>query len=169
MSEEGKQKKASPRIARHFARWRAVQALYQWDLGRQHINEITRQFRSKPAIDDDDLQELLDKSAQADMAYFETLLRGVLSCLNDLDGKLQPQIDRALESVDPIERAILRVGCYELAHRVDIPYRVVINEAVELTKEFGAEQGHKFVNGVLDKTAQQLRSAEVREARAARR
>jgi len=152
------------RRARHYARWRAVQALYQWDLGGEQLGEIARQFRSVPEAEDDDIEELRQICSQADAAYFEALLHGVPGHLGELDAQLEPHMQRSLQSLDPVERVILRIGCYELLHRLDIPYRVVINEAVELAKIFGAEQGHKFVNGVIDKTAKQIRATEVAAA-----
>ncbi len=160
------------RRARHYARWRAVQALYQWDLGGEQLAEIARQFRSVPEAEDDDIEQLRQICAQADVAYFEALLHGVPGHLGELDAQLELHMQRSLQSLDPVERVILRIGCYELLHRIDIPYRVVINEAVELAKAFGAEQGHKFVNGVIDKAARQIRASEVaamqRERAAAR-
>ncbi|MCG8081879.1 MAG: transcription antitermination factor NusB, partial [Candidatus Thiodiazotropha taylori] len=81
--------------------------------------------------------------------------------LGQLDELLKPSLDRAIDSVDPVERAILRIGAYELQHKIEVPYRVVINEAVEMAKVFGAEQGHKFVNGVLDQVARKVRAVEM--------
>jgi N utilization substance protein B len=92
-------------------------------------------------------------------------MRGVPTHLVELDELLKPSLDRAIESVDPVERAILRLGVYELSHKPEVPYRVVINEAVELAKVFGAEQGHKFVNGVLDQVAKKVRTLEVNVGR----
>jgi len=96
-----------------------------------------------------------------DVQYFETLLKGVPANMSSLDELLGPFLDRSIESVDPVERAILRLGTYELEHHLEVPYRVVINEGVELAKVFGAEQGHKYVNGVLDKIARKVRSQEL--------
>ena len=93
------------------------------------------------------------------------LLHGIPASISELDEKLTPCLDRSIESVDPVERAILRLGAYELINRLEVPYRVVINEAVELAKVFGAEQGHKYVNGVLDKLAHQVRKAEIQAKR----
>ncbi|MES9930214.1 MAG: transcription antitermination factor NusB [Candidatus Thiodiazotropha sp. 6PDIVS] len=93
--------------------------------------------------------------------YFQDILQGVPTHLAQLDELLKPSLDRAIESVDPVERAILRIGVYELKHKIEVPYRVVINEAVEMAKVFGAEQGHKFVNGVLDQVAKKVRSVEI--------
>ena len=96
----------------------------------------------------------------ADLGYFEDLLRGVEKHCAELDAGLAPFLDRDMAQVDPIERAVLRLAAYELCHRPDVPYRVVINEAIEVTKRFGAEHGHTYVNGVLDKAARVWRSAE---------
>jgi N utilization substance protein B len=98
----------------------------------------------------------------ADLDYFEDLLVNIEKHCKDLDDAISPHLDRAIESVDPIERAVLRLGAYELIHRLDVPYRVVINEAIETTKRFGADFGHTYVNGVLDKLAKQVRGAEYR-------
>jgi N utilization substance protein B len=126
----------------------AIQALYQWQLAGQDVGAIVDHF-------------MLEQDAKKfDVEYFSELVRGVPTRLDELDGALAPCIDRALESVDPVERAILRLGVYELIEHPEIPYRVVINEAVELAKTFGAEQGHRYVNGVLDKAARQLRPLE---------
>ena len=104
---------------------------------------------------------MLEQDAKRfDAAYFAELVRGVPTRLDELDSALAPCVDRALESVDPVERAILRLGAYELIEHPEIPYRVVINEAVELAKTFGAEKGHRYVNGVLDKAARALRPIE---------
>ncbi len=98
----------------------------------------------------------------ADLDYFEDLLRGVNAHVAELDAGLAPFIDREVAQVDPIERAALRLAAYELRYRIDVPYRVVINEAIEVTKRFGAEHGHTYINGVLDKLAAQWRDAEFR-------
>jgi len=92
-------------------------------------------------------------------------VHGVPEKLSELDQHLQPHLDRPLDQLDPIERCVLRAGVFELAHRPDVPYRVVINESVELAKQFGAEDGHKYVNGVLDRLAGHLRYAETAAAR----
>jgi len=132
--------------ARHYA----VQAVYQWQMAGQAITEIQQQFLTE------------QDGSQFELSYFQQLLSGVAGNLSELDGLLGPCLDRSVESVDPVERAILRLGAYELAHQPDVPYRVVINEAVELAKVFGAEQGHKYVNGVLDKLAQKIRGHEMK-------
>jgi len=143
--------------ARSLARQRAMQALYQWQMTGQNPVDIERQF-----MEEQDMKKV-------DSKYFQELLMGIPQQLAELDGYSSEVLDRSIEQVDPIERAILRIGIYELKNRIDIPYRVVINEAVELAKIFGAEQGHRYINGILDKVAKQLRSIEVNAARAPRK
>lgn len=132
--------------ARHYA----VQAIYQWQVAGQNIKDIRNQF----------VAEQNEKGFE--LAYFESLLHGVPAHLDELDELLRPYLDRSIESVDPVERAILRLGAFELQHHPEVPYKVIINESVELSKLFGAEQGHKYVNGVLDKLAHQLRKSEIK-------
>jgi transcription antitermination protein NusB len=138
---------------RSQSRRHAVQAIYQWQMAGQDLSDIDNQF-----LEEEDLQSF-------EVPYFQDLLHGVPNNLVELDGLLKPALDRAIESVDPVERAVLRLGAYELSHHLEIPYRVVINEAVELAKVFGAEQGHKFVNGVLDKVAKTVRAVEIGKKR----
>ncbi len=135
---------------RRKARSLAMQALYQWHMAGQAVNEIEAQFR----VDND--------FAGVDGAYFRELLHGVPGQKSELDDLLVPCLDRPLDELDPVELAILRLSAFELRNRVDVPYRVVINEGIELAKVYGATDGHKFVNGVLDKLAPRLREAEVR-------
>ena len=97
--------------------------------------------------------------------FFPDGTRGVVRCVDELDAALLPFLDRPVAQVDPIERGVLRLGAYELRHRVDVPYRVVLNEAIEVAKRFGAEHGHTYVNGVLDRLAAQWRAPEYRAAR----
>ena len=156
MSEHDKPAKpAKPnKIAmRRKARSLAVQALYSWQLAGQPLNEIEAQFR----VDND--------FSDVDAAYFHEILHGVPRLKGELDEAFGPCLDRPLDEVDPVELAILRLSAYELRNRVDVPYRVVITEGIELAKVFGATDGHKFVNGVLDKLAPRLRAAEVRARR----
>ena len=129
---------------RSKARRLAVQALYQWQLAGQDPVDIVAQFAAEHT------------NKTVDFEYFSELFQGVVGSLDELDSHLRPQLDRAMLSVDPVERAILRLATYELLERLEVPYKVVINEAVELAKTFGAEQGHRYVNGVLDKTAKAL-------------
>ena len=126
----------------------AVQALYQWQMAGQDVGAIINHF-------------MVEQDAKTfDTEYFEELVHGVPASLNKLDEALGACLDRSLEAVDPVERAILRLGAYELIKHPEIPYRVVINEAVELAKTFGAEKGHRYVNGVLDKAARAIRPLE---------
>lgn len=135
--------------SRHLARQAAVQALYQWQLTSQPPQDIEQHF-----INDHQFKDV-------DLEYFHQLVREVPLHLHELDDHLVPCIDRGIDEVDPVERAILRIGAYELEFRLEVPYKVVINEAVELAKTFGAEHGHKYVNAVLDKVAAKLRAAEI--------
>ncbi|MFO7593728.1 MAG: transcription antitermination factor NusB [Pseudomonadota bacterium] len=136
--------------ARSLARERAMQALYQWQLAEEEPAEIEKQF-----MEEQDMKGV-------DKKFFSELLREIPRHLKELDAHIEDVLDRSIEQVDPVERAILRIGIYEMQHRIDIPYRVVINEMVELAKVFGAEQGHKYINGILDKAAVKLRNIEVR-------
>ena len=134
--------------ARSRARRRAAQAVYAWQVGGNPMRDVIEEFRHEQDME------------IADLDYFEDLLRGVEKHCADLDAGLAPWLDRDMTQVDPIERAILRLAAYELCHRPDVPYRVVLNEAVEVAKRFGAEHGHTYVNGVLDKAAREWRAAE---------
>ena len=139
--------------ARSRARRRALQALYAWQMSASPVDKVIEQFRDEQDMD------------VADLEYFEALVRGVVRHHEELDAVLSRYIDRSMAQVDPIERAVLRIAGFELAHRPDVPYRVVINEAIETTKRFGAEQGHTYVNGVLDRAALEWRATEVQGAR----
>lgn len=134
--------------SRNKARQAAVQALYQWQLTGQAASDIESHFISDRNLEGTDAE------------YFRLLVREVPAELEALDALLVPYVDRTLAEVDPVERAILRLAAYELQHRLEIPYRVILNEAIELAKIFGAEHGHRYVNGVLDKLATQLRASE---------
>jgi N utilization substance protein B len=136
--------------ARSKARRLAMQAVYQWQMTAQDAADILAQF-----LADED-------NRGVDAEYFETLVRSVVQGCAALDTLLAPTLARPLDEVDPVERAVLRVAAYELKHRPDVPYRVVLNEAVALAKKFGAEQGHTFVNAALDKLARELRAVELR-------
>ncbi len=135
---------AQRRKARHYA----MQALYQWHMAGASLTAIEAEFRTEYDF------------AQVDLDYFQALLHGVPAQLDELEAVLEPLLDRGLEELDPIERSLLRMGTFELKERIDVPYKVVINEAVSLAKKFGATDGHKYINGVLDKAARQLRKAE---------
>ena len=136
-------------VARSRARRRALQAVYAWQMSGTGAREVIAQFAHEQAKE------------PADLAYFEDLVRGVDEHRKDLDAALAPFLDRDIEQVDAIERAVLRLAAYELRHRPDVPYRVVINEAIEIAKRFGAEHCHTYVNGVLDHAAADWRSVEV--------
>ena len=140
-------------VARSRARRRALQAVYAWQLSGTGVREVIAQFAHEQAKE------------PADLEYFEDLVRGVVQLQEDLDHALAPFLDRDVEQVDPVERAALRIAAYELRHRPDVPYRVVINEAIEGVKRFGAEHGHTYVNGVLDHAAADWRAVEVQSAR----
>lgn len=150
------------RQARHAARELAVQGLYQWQLTGKPATTLESEFRSQVADEDLEDHENWHKVMEiADLALFHDLLHNVIREREALDASIAPLLDRRIVDLDPIELAILRLGAYELAKRLEVPYRVVINEGVELAKSFGATDGHKYVNGILDKLAGRLRSAEV--------
>ena len=131
--------------ARRRARECAVQALYSWQLPKNDIADIELQFLSEQEVKD------------VDIAYFRELLAGVAMQAEKLDALMAPYLSRQLDELGQVERAVLRIALYELSKRDDVPYKVVINEGIELAKVFGAEDSHKFVNGVLDKVAPTLR------------
>ena len=139
---------AERRKARHYG----MQALYQWHMAGASPGVIEAEFRA-----DYDFSHV-------DLEYFQALLHGVPACVDELEARLEPLLDRKLSDLDPIERTLLRMGTFELAHRPDVPYKVVINEAVSLAKKFGATDGHKYINGVLDKVARELRKVEIAAA-----
>ena len=140
-------------VARSRSRRRALQAIYAWQLSATSEGALIAEFAHEQAHE------------VADLEYFEDLVRGVLRHVAELDAALAGFIDRTVNEVDPIERAALRIAAYELLHRPDVPYRVVINEAIDSTKRFGSEHGHTYVNGVLDKAAAILRGTESQAAR----
>ncbi len=130
------------------ARRLAMQALYQWDLSGNDLAAIEVQF-----LEDEDF-------SKADKDYFHELLHQVPARLDEVEQSFVPYLDRPVSELDPVERAVLRMASYELLARIDIPYRIIINESVNLTKKFGAEQAHKYINGVLDQAARELRAVE---------
>jgi len=133
-------KPSERRKARHLA----VQAIYQWQMTQDNVGDIVEQFK-------------LDQDMKgADIQYFMELLGGVASQAARLDETFAPFLSRKLEDLDLVDKAVLRLATFELLHRQDVPYKVVINEAIELAKSFAAEESHKFVNGVLDKVVKQL-------------
>jgi N utilization substance protein B len=130
---------------RRRARRRALQALYQWHLTGQDVGEIIAQFREEQDF------------SNVDSELFATLIRKVSKGQDELDGKIEPFLDRPLSQLDVIEHVILSMASYELINSIEVPHQVVIDEAINLAKQFGAEQGHSFINGVLDKAARQWR------------
>lgn len=134
--------------ARSIARKLAMQALYQWQLTQQSAAEIRQQYLES------------EDSAGVDEDHFVELLTQCIARHAEIAGTLTPFIDRPLEQIDPVESAILMIGLYELQQRLDIPYRVVINEGVDLCKRFGATDAHKYINAVLDRAAREIRAAE---------
>ena len=149
MSRASGHQKSSP-AARRKARRFALQALYQWQVSGSGLGDIEAEFRT-----DNDMSKVDDE-------YFHDILHGVPKEKSVLDDKIQPFLDRRIDELTPVELAILRLGAFEMCHRIDVPYKVVINEAIELAKTFGATDGHKYVNGVLDKLAQRERMVEIR-------
>ncbi len=139
----------SEKGSRSQARQAAVQAIYQWQMTEQPPDQIENHF-----ISDHELSGV-------DLDYFHHLVREIPRHWHQIDDHLAPHLDRVIDEVDPVERAILRISTFEFEFHPEIPYKVVLNEAVELAKTFGAEHGHKFVNAVLDKVAAKLRSSEI--------
>ena len=138
----------SQNALRTRARRFAMQALYQWDLSGNNISDIEKQFR-----EDEDFSKVDDE-------YFNELLHKVPARLDEVEEAFSSYLDRPLKELDPVERAVLRMATYELMVRIDVPYKVVINESVNLAKKFGAEQAYKYINGVLDHVARALRALE---------
>ena len=135
---------AQRRKARHYG----LQALYQWTLSGASPSDIEAEFR----VDND--------FRHTDADYFSAVLRGVVLDVEGLESLFEPALDRRLDELDPIERNLLRLGTFELRDRIDVPYKVVISEAVALAKKFGATDSHRYINGVLDKVARELRQVE---------
>ena len=143
------------RTPRHRAREFALQGLYQWLLNNEPSSQVANNIRGAHGFD------------KADGEYFSSLLNGTITTSLELREAIAPLIDRSIAELSPIEHGVLLLGAYELKNHPEIPYRVVINEAVELTKSFGGIDGHKYVNGVLDKLAAQIRTVETGAARGA--
>lgn len=135
--------------ARHRARRLGLQALYQWHISESNLKEIELEFHC------------YNNMKKVDTTYFHELLHRIPEKLSEVDGLFSAYLDRPIAELNPIELTVLRIASYELAFRLDVPYRVVLNEALELTKTFGAEEGYKYVNGVLDKVCRQLRGKEI--------
>ncbi len=153
MTEAPVRKRAAPKSARRRSREFALQGLYQWLLSGEETSAVLAHIIEQ------------DGFAKCDRAHFDALLHGGIEQAVALDAALARHVDRKTSQLSPVEHAALMIGCYELMHCVEIPYRVAINEAVELTKSFGGTDGHKYVNGVLDKCASDLRPGEARPAR----
>ncbi|MCK5396264.1 MAG: transcription antitermination factor NusB [Gammaproteobacteria bacterium] len=135
--------------ARGKSRRFAMQAVYQWQMTGDNITDIKQQF-----FDENNFSSI-------DSEYFSELVSGVASSVSELDPLLEKNMSRNIEAVDPVERSILRLATYEFVNRFDVPYRVVLNEAVNITKEYCAEKSHTFVNAVLDKVAKEIRHIEI--------
>lgn len=149
-------KRPAPKSARRRSRELALQGLYEWLVGGAEAAVIDAHMHEQDGFD------------KCDRAHFDALLHGCIGEASALDAVLARHVDRKTTQLSPVEHGALLIGVYELTHCLDVPYRVAINEAVELAKEFGGTDGHKYVNGVLDKAAAQLRPAEVNARRAAR-
>ncbi len=137
------------KIPRHNARQYALQAIYQWQLSGTPIQEIEVQFVK------------FHVTKKVDLDYFKEVISGVVKLQHELDKQIAPYIERAISEVDPVELAILRIATYEFVKRLDVPYRVIINEGLELAKKFGSIEAFKFINSVLDRVARQLRAREI--------
>lgn len=133
---------------RQKARRMVLQALYQWELAKAPVSDIQAEFRAYYL-------------GKIDWKYFNEVFPAIPPLVTDLDAAIIPMLDRNIDMLDPIELSLLRFGMYELQHRIDVPYKVVINESVELARIFGATDGHKYINGILDKAARQIRTLEV--------
>lgn len=134
--------------ARRKAREFATQAIYSWQISGNDVSDIEAHFLTE------------NTKRRFDIEYFQSLFRGVTTSVAELDLAIEPHVDRPLEEIDQVEKAILRLAIYELSHNQDVPYKVVINEAIELGKAFGADDSHKFINGVLDKAVKLIRPQE---------
>lgn len=149
-------KRAAPKSARRRSREIALQGLYEWLISGADAGVVEAHMREQEGFD------------KIDTAHFDALLHGCINEAADLDAVLTRHVDRKTTELSPIEHAVLMIGAYELKHCIDVPYKVAINEAVELAKSFGGTDGHKYVNGVLDKAAAELRATEVQTGRASR-
>lgn len=141
---------APPISRRGLSRRLTVQALYQWLVNETPPETLLRQFREQE-----------EGLGRADPVYFEELLKGTVNSAPELTVALVPHLDRPLVQLDPVEHAILLLGAFEMASKPEVPWKVVVNESVNLAKTFGAEDGYKFVNGVLDKLARISRAGEM--------
>ena len=135
--------------ARKLARKLALQALYQWKMSGTALSEIEAQFRVANSME------------KVDDAYFCKLMHTIPTLFKDLENVFSPYLDRDVEALNPVELAVLQLGTYELVHCPEIPYKVVLDEAISLTRAFGAQDGYKYVNGVLNQVAQSVRKIEI--------
>ncbi len=150
---ESQQLIAKRRVARRLA----MQGAYQWLITKNSFQDIYQYFQEE--------LELAADFRKSDTAFFHKLLRCAIEGGEELDGRIAPHLDRSLTQVDPIEHAVLRVATCELLNHLETPYKVVVNEYVNLAKKYGAEQAHKFINGVLDKVATEIRPLEAQANR----
>jgi transcription antitermination protein NusB len=157
MKPKAGSKRAKPKSARRRSREIALQGLYEWLVSGSEASVIEAHMREQDGFD------------KCDAVHFDALLRGCIDEAAAIDAVLAHHVDRKTTELSPIEHGVLMIGVYEFMHCLDIPYKVAINEAVELAKSFGGTDGHKYVNGVLDKAAAQLRPVEVEATRASRR
>ena len=134
---------------RHKARHYAMQALYQWQISRNALQQIESQFLAEYDF------------SQVDLEYFQELLHNIPAQLGEIDALFSSYLDRPIKDITPIELALLRLGSYELGHRIDVPFKVAINESVSLAKKFGAAESHKYINSILDNVAKATRAVEV--------
>ena len=149
-------KRVKPKSARRRSREVALQGLYEWFISGAEAATIDAHMHEQ------------DDFGKCDAAHFDALLHGCIAEATEIDAVLTRHVDRKTSLLSPVEHGVLMIGVYELKHCIEIPYKVAINEAVELAKSFGGTDGHKYVNGVLDKAALELRPVEVEAMRAAR-
>jgi N utilization substance protein B len=155
MAEEKKPRKASAKSARSRAREFALQALYQYQVGGNEAQAIDAFTRDLAGFH------------KADALHYDSLLHGCIKEAAELDAAILPLLDRKMQEISPIEHSIMWIGAYEFQHCLDVPWRVVLNECIELAKEFGGTDGHKYVNAVLNGLAPKLRPVEVEADKAA--
>lgn len=131
------------------ARKLALQALYQWHMSQHDVYEIEAQFR------------VVNNMDKVDVGYFCDILRGVPQHIQTIEKQFSPFLDRNITTLNPVELAVLRLGTFELLYKMEVPYKVVLDESISLAKSFGSQDGHKYVNGVLNQVAQQVRKIEI--------
>lgn len=153
LAEVAKPPKGPPKSARRRAREFALQGIYHWLLNREDAGVIDAHMRGVTGF------------SRADRDHFDAVFHGVIAHADSLRAEFMPYVDRSITELSPVEHGVLLLGSFELAHHLEVPYRVVINEAVDVAKDYGGTDGFKFVNGVLDKVALKLRAAEISGAR----